>query len=518
MASNLTPVSIAAPGFFGLNTQDSPIGLPPEYALEAKNCIIDKLGRVGARKGWQKISDADESIGSSPITLIHEHYEADSDKIVLFIAAGEVWELNMSTGAVTSVYTGAWTGAGTLAGDQNWKAVSFNGYVYFFKRGQNPFYYDSAGSPKVQLVSAAGGYAGTVPLGNEVLSAFGRLWVADTSTDKRTVTFSDSLAGFTWTGGSSGSLNIDSILAGGTRPITALASFNGQLIIFCDTCIIIMEGAAITPASNISLIEVIDGVGCISRDSVIDVGSDIFFLSHTGVRSLGRIISEKSNPLFDISRNVRDDLISEVVRNADNEDIKACYNDLEGFYVLTLLNAGVSYCFDMKNRLENNVCRVTTWTLAPYCWAMTTDKEMLLGQAGYVGEYTGYYDDTASYRFSYKTSHLSTEEANAYKILKNFRIVTVDGAGYTLNLSWGFDYQGLPRSLVRNIGDIGTVSEWGVAEWGTAQWGSLSTINIVTGPLSGYGQVFQFNIDTVIAGAALSIQQIDIHTKLGRLA
>jgi hypothetical protein len=58
--------------------------------------------------------------------------------------------------------------------------------------------------------------------------------------------------------------------------------------------------------------DVIDGVGCIARDTVQDIGSDILFLSDSGLRSLGRIIQEKSAPMRDLSRNVRDQLLAEV--------------------------------------------------------------------------------------------------------------------------------------------------------------------------------------------------------------
>jgi hypothetical protein len=51
MAQQLQNITVAAPGFAGLNTQDSPIGLGPSFAAVADNCVIDKLGRVGARKG-----------------------------------------------------------------------------------------------------------------------------------------------------------------------------------------------------------------------------------------------------------------------------------------------------------------------------------------------------------------------------------------------------------------------------------------------------------------------------------
>jgi hypothetical protein len=39
MAQQLQNITISAPGFFGLNTQDSPIGLDPSFAAVADNCV-----------------------------------------------------------------------------------------------------------------------------------------------------------------------------------------------------------------------------------------------------------------------------------------------------------------------------------------------------------------------------------------------------------------------------------------------------------------------------------------------
>ena len=52
MSQTLQTVSISAPGFFGLNTQDSPLDLAAGFALVATNCVIDQYGRIGSRKGW----------------------------------------------------------------------------------------------------------------------------------------------------------------------------------------------------------------------------------------------------------------------------------------------------------------------------------------------------------------------------------------------------------------------------------------------------------------------------------
>ena len=52
MAEQLLTTTIQAPGFMGLNLQDSSVNLENGYATVATNCVIDKFGRIGARKGW----------------------------------------------------------------------------------------------------------------------------------------------------------------------------------------------------------------------------------------------------------------------------------------------------------------------------------------------------------------------------------------------------------------------------------------------------------------------------------
>ena len=56
MAGALKLTSISAPGFLGLNTQDSGVTLESGYATVANNCVIDKYGRLGARKGWSTVT------------------------------------------------------------------------------------------------------------------------------------------------------------------------------------------------------------------------------------------------------------------------------------------------------------------------------------------------------------------------------------------------------------------------------------------------------------------------------
>jgi hypothetical protein len=68
MAGALKTTSIVAPGFMGLNTQDSSVTLESGYASVANNCIIDKYGRLGARKGWDLLTDPINAIFTASIS------------------------------------------------------------------------------------------------------------------------------------------------------------------------------------------------------------------------------------------------------------------------------------------------------------------------------------------------------------------------------------------------------------------------------------------------------------------
>jgi hypothetical protein len=68
MAGPLKTTSISAPGFMGLNTQDSGVTLESGYATVANNCVIDKYGRLGARKGWDLLTDSINAVVTGAIS------------------------------------------------------------------------------------------------------------------------------------------------------------------------------------------------------------------------------------------------------------------------------------------------------------------------------------------------------------------------------------------------------------------------------------------------------------------
>jgi hypothetical protein len=132
-------------------------------------------------------------------------------------------------------------------------------------------------------VSGANGMT-SAKYGNEVLAAFGRLWTADFSADKSTIYWSDLLQGHIWTGGSSGNIDISTVWPDGYDEIVALAAHNDKLIIFGKHSIVLYAGA--TSPASMTLEDTVSGVGCVDRDTVQYTGTDVLFLSHTGLKEL----------------------------------------------------------------------------------------------------------------------------------------------------------------------------------------------------------------------------------------
>jgi len=513
MAQPLQNITVASPGFFGLNTEESPIGLDPSYASIADNCVIDKLGRIGARKGYKEVTTNGAAVlGSSRgIEVVFEFINRVGVTTVFSCGNNKIF-----TGTTTLVEVTL--PAGYTITDNNWKVVSFNNDVYFFQKGQQPLESVAGSSTLVGLTSTGGNSA---PQGNEVLAAFGRVWTCDLTDNKYTVYWSSLLAGDDWHGGSSGSLDLTSVWPTGYDEVVSLAEHNGFLIIFGKKSIIIYSGGE-SPSSSLALSDTIEGVGCVARDSVQSTGADLFFLSSRGVMSLGRVIQEKSLPLNDISKNVRTDLLQtlalEAHTNGTREEIKSIYSPIDAFYLLTFPVSKVVYCFDLRQPLENGAYRATTWTsIEPIAFSIFANDHLLMGHVEGIVEYGTYLDGTDQYQLRYFSNALDFGNAANLKFLKKFNLTVIGGQNTNATLNWGYDYTNNFSKQVISFGASALSAEYGIAEYNIAEYVASATINTPKVNTSGSGEVVTIGIEAEINNAPFSVQKIDIHALLGRL-
>ncbi len=526
MSKQLQAATIAAPGFMGLNTQDSSVTLESGFALVANNCIIDKFGRIGSRKGWDNVHATNADLSTAVVKTIADVRGPDNNT-VLFAAGNNKLFLEQSGALVLKNVRNAADSANVsyTITNSHWQVANIQ------QTGETKAYATvvQAGHPVLllnYLTSAFGfqqlGDLGTLPgsyttatfTPNCAIAAYGRTWVADIVDDKQTVYFSDLLDATNYRTGTAGRLDISEVVGDGD-PIVTLASHNGFLIIFCTRHIVIYSGAQ--DPSAIALADVITGVGCIARDSVQTTGSDVIFLSDTGVRSLTRTIQEKSAPFRDLSKNVRDDLLS-YVNGELTENIKAIYSPTDAFYLLSFPSQSVVYCFDTRAMMQDGAARTTTWSgLVPYSFAVTKDKELYLGVAGYVGKYTGYQDNGIDYLMSYYTNYFDYQTPTTLKIFKKADFYVIGGASQTVAIKWDFDYEGSYESQILTL-DTLTISEYGIAEYSVGKYSGGVVINKLDVPTSGTGRVLQLGLECDINGNSVSVQKLDAYIKLGRVA
>ena len=519
MSQRIQTSSISAPGFYGLNTQDSPLDLNQGFALVATNCIIDQYGRIGSRQGWSRVNASSGNLGANDVKVIHELIQADGSLTVLFAGNNKLFKLGASN-VVTELTYGGGGSAPTITAS-NWQCVSLNQITYFFQSGYNPLIYDPAVSTTTyRRVSEKSGYVGTVPDANIALSAYGRLWVATTASNNSTVSFSDLTAGHIWATGTAGSLDVSRVWPNGSDEITGLAAHNGFLFIFGKRQILVYANA--TTPSTMTLSDTVEGIGCIARDSIQTTSTDVLFLSNSGVRSLMRTIQEKSAPERDLSKNIRNDLMG-TVAGETLANIKSVYSERQAFYLLVTPSIDTTWCFDTKAFLPDGAARVTTWdSITPKSLLSKRDGSLLVGQNGYIGLYNTYQDHNVAYRFLYYTNHADLGDQNVTSILKKLSIVVIGGTNQDVTFKWGFDFK------TNYLSDNASIPEQDVYYYGIAEYGAnattvayysdgvaLQTLNVSA---SGAGKVVQTGYEADINGTALSIQKIEIQAKRGKVS
>lgn len=615
MAEQISASSIAAPGFLGINSQDSPTQLDSGFASQAYNCIIDRYGRIGARKGWTKVNAVNTDLGTGNVQLMFEMTDASGNQ---FISTGNN---KLFTGTTTLTRRMVRNQANTAdlsytISSDNWQAAaipygegsSAKSHAYLAQSGHEMLVFHNlptsgtgatfsvatlsgsaiatvsvtaggsgynvgdiltiaggTGSGAIFTVATLSGTAvatvtitnggtgygignsltstvstnasphghggsfgfqrlgdiGNLPSGysttdfkpNCVLAAYGRIWTADITGDRQTIYFSSLLDGTNFRTGDSGSLALNTVFPNNDK-IIALAAHNGYLVIFGQNNIAIYSNPI--DVTELSLAEFVPNVGCIARDSVVSTGTDLLFLSDVGIRSLGRVIQEKSLPFRDISKNVRDELMQKVNSESNKANIKSVYSEKNAFYLLALPTVKEVYCFDLRSYLPDGSARATVWNkIEPRSFCVDSNKDVFIGKAGYIGKYTGYLDDTSTYRLAYYTNYFDLNAPTVEKILKKLNWVVIGGSAQQVVTKWGFDYTEFFKSDTITLNQT-SISEYNIAQYNIDEFSAGLVLAKITQQLGGAGAVIQLGLETEINQNSFSIQKINVFAKIGK--
>lgn len=533
MPTPLIPLTINNPGFKGLNSQSSATTLDVGWATELNNAVFDLTGRAVSRKGWTKLTTSGNP-GAYDIQSIFCFETTSGTSVVCSAYNGTSHKIYSGTTTLTDR-----TGTITAPSASHWKFVTLNGYIVGFQNGHAPI--EATGIANFANQSAVAGY--TAPSsgdlnGGVAISAFGRLWASD-SDGVRLHWSGSALDRHQWADADGGgSINTRAYWPNGNDFITGLAVWEDKLVVFGRHNILVYDSPE--DPSNIALVDTIAGVGCIARDSIAEVGTDVLFLSETGVRSLKKTFITTKAPVEDISAAVRDLLA--VYAAGSGTRVRACYNQREGLYILLFPQTSTTdiFCFDVKNLQQYQQLptlqgvRVSQWTGFGRCNCLAYGRdEVMYGgfrdetdtDDGVIGKYDGFLDNTQTYTFSYWSPWMDMASENVpgtfYKIPKKATVTTAGGGSYQVIFKWAFDFSDVEYVQSENVITNSELVEWGstTSEWGDDEWNSsnviLSTSNF---NLSGYGQFVRFGVSFVVNDIAIALQTINVFIKQGRLS
>lgn len=513
MPTKVVPLNIDQPGRFGLNYQNSGDNLSLEWATTALNLRYDDAGKFASRHGYKNTNATAISASPTP-RAAHEYIDGAGNKRVIMAAGNKIYRRD-GTSMVDI------TGTITTPTADNWKFQNFNGKCVGFQSGHAPIVLTGIGASFADITLS--GTQQPTTSANEVLAAFGRLWCLD-GTDLK---YSDSLDETAW----NGVFDLTTVWLNGMDIGIALAEFNGHLIVLGQNSVVVYNnpwspsGGGSLDTTAMTLVENIGGVGCIARDSVQHIGSDIVFLSSQGIVTLGRVIQEKSMPMVRVSKNINDRFVAKL-NLEDVDNIKSMYDKNGGFYVITFPVEGRTHYFDLLQPLPDNSFRTTEWDLSPTCWASSVDGTIYLGTDGYLNTYTGYLDNVDSagsggdnYNILYHSGWNSIGDGqltNILKMAKNVAIHVFGSTGQTVSVLWAFDYEGSFNSKDFTL-PTGTISRFGVAQYGIGKYSGKTAFATLNKPTGRSGRVIKVGFQAQVSGTKISLQRLDFKFTLGRV-
>ena len=338
-AQQIQAASLDTIGVNGLDTQTTATSLSPNWFIKADNIVYTEGGKVAFRKGLKQGT----LNGGAKVGSIVEHIVGSTTKVFSGVATN-IYTLDLSN------KDNAWTNAfATGASSSDWQFRNFNNNLLAAQTSSDILRYKHSTTTwqKLKDVSGYSAPPGVSTFNPScVLGFYGRAWAGGISEENDVLYYSKLLDETLWaTSDTGGFIDLKSVW--GQDEIVAIEAFAGKLAIFGKENIAIYNSPDII--GSIALDEVIQGIGCVSRDSIQSVGDDLYFLSDTGVRSLYRTAQLDKLPLTEKSVTIKDELIANITGSTN---VKSAFMLNEGLYLLSFVDRNVTYVFDTTFNTE----------------------------------------------------------------------------------------------------------------------------------------------------------------------
>ena len=414
------------------------------------------------------------------------------------------------------------------------QVVTFKDSILVFSKGDAPMIYTNGSVSKLSDMpnytppqDDANIYVQELD-GDIACSAYGRLWVSGAGNDYNTIYYSDLLVPYQWYDGTTGNngapedarntggiIDVSEYWPNGSDKIQGIAAHNGFLVVFGVNSILIYSGAQGDPAgatdasgnfvqgSGLKLEDAIRDVGLVNQDAMCNIGTDLLFVDSLGVRSLGRVIQEKSTPISEPSLNVASVIREDIAKNRDT--VRLMHMSSKSIATCLFPSTSDAYVFQLGQPGISGGMRTTRWLGCDFMDSVTVrsadgNKELLAGRNDRgLTVYYGYSQPT-DYQMQYESTTLLGGDALMRRMVpKSVSFSYKSEEANNLEIQWGFGSNPLPFSKkVKNKPNA-----------------PLFTTNKVN--LSASGEMLRIGFETTIAGKGFSMQNVSVNTLVGRL-
>jgi hypothetical protein len=590
VAQNVNQVVLRSPGFQGLNTELSPINGDPEFALTADNVVIDQIGRLCAREAFatyrtlagkpnieftkmsgfiSKVTE-DGRHQESPVSVYrYGNMEPVSFKVELQDGLG----VRRSQRNLEELESGANYGVAILEDDalvdtpvpagvgQNLRSSEFAMFkdeTFLFAKN-SPFMvlnnkaWDVVGGKAILGTDASGNPSQDIN-GDIAISAYGRLWVSGVDGDYHKIYYSSLLNEKSWydprippeydTNGDitngpydppfnpqndGGVIDVREYWPVGADSIVNIHAHNGFLLVFGRNSILIYANANSDPAgeNGIQLQDAISNVGLVRRDAICNIGTDVLFVDDTGVRSIGRVIQEKSSPVTEASLNIRKTIQQaikqELAVDTSRSAIKMEYMPSKSMAVVLFRNLELAFTMQTNMPSKTGGLKVTRWRDCRWNDSFEANRgdEDIVYLAGRPNrglmKYQGYLQDE-TYEMSYMG--MAIGQAPFQQVMPKSVIYTIysNSLPGDATANWGFGDRVVGNYDFR-INSDSPGSSFAVDEFDIGQYGLGDSYYFnYKVHTSGSGELFRVGLDIEIKGDYFALQEISINSAIGRIS
>jgi hypothetical protein len=380
----------------------------------------------------------------------------------------------------------------------NFESYGVNGTLYFVD-GQNAigeFFIDDNNKYHFEELHRSS------PVGCSLIERYAeRIIVSGQASNPSTVYYSTRLKPYDFEGASSGSIDVGDI-------VTGIKVFRNSLVIFCKNSIYELTNLDSDPIIK----SVTKNIGCVSGNSIQEIGGDLIFLAPDGLRTVAGTARIDDVELGSISRKILP-LINELINNLANYTISSMVIRERSQYRLFYYQSGQA---SSGQKGIIGTFKFNSDGIPAFEWSQTkglpvefctsdinsTGTEVLFhtDDTGYVYRHdTGNSFDGANVQAEFQTPDMDYGDNGLRKSLYKVK-VNIEPEGtqndLLLNIKYDFNSSEVPQPGSFSVGQLSASSLFGSAVFGTAIFGAVdlpSKSVIVTG--SGFSNNFKFFSD-----------------------